>query len=94
MRYNGNFQSSTPFRRDMAEWGFTFVASQKQRKMKYKRFDSTDRDPLLDEVVTYANTHKTLTASGISTHFAIGFNRANRLLRQLKDTTNPLELGS
>ena len=49
-------------------------------------FDWENRDPLFDEVVAYAQGQKRLTASGISEKFCIGFNRANRIIRQIQDS--------
>ncbi|MBQ7855910.1 MAG: hypothetical protein IJ348_02190 [Alistipes sp.] len=47
-------------------------------------FDKSNCDPLFDEVVAYARGQKRLTASGISEKFCIGFNRANRIIRQIE----------
>lgn len=52
--------------------------------MENKTFDKNSRDPLFDEVVKYAQKQKRLTASGISDKFCIGFNRANRIIRQIE----------
>ena len=49
-------------------------------------FDWENRDPLFDEVVAYAQGQKRLTASGISEKFCIGFNRANRIIRQIEES--------
>ena len=49
-------------------------------------FDWNNRDPLFDEVVAYARGQKRLTASGISEKFCIGFNRANRIIRQIEES--------
>ena len=49
-------------------------------------FDWNSRDPLFDEVVEYARGQKRLTASGISEKFCIGFNRANRIIRQIEES--------
>lgn len=54
--------------------------------MKDKTFDWNSRDPLFDEVVAYARGQKRLTASGISEKFCIGFNRANRIIRQIEES--------
>ena len=54
--------------------------------MKNETFDWNDRDHLFDEVVAYAQGHKRLTASGISEKFCIGFNRANRIIRQIEES--------
>lgn len=54
--------------------------------MNNKTFDWNSRDPLFDEVVAYARGHKRLTASGISEKFCIGFNRANRIIRQIEES--------
>lgn len=49
-------------------------------------FDWNSRDPLFDEVVAYARGQKRLIASGISEKFCIGFNRANRIIRQIEES--------
>ena len=49
-------------------------------------FDWNNRDPLFDEVVEYARGQKRLIASGISEKFCIGFNRANRIIRQIEES--------
>ena len=54
--------------------------------MNNKTFDWNSRDPLFDEVVAYARWQKRLTASGISDKFCIGFNRANRIIRQIEES--------
>ena len=54
--------------------------------MKNETFDRSSRDPLFDEVVAYARGHKRLTASGICEKFCIGFNRANRIIRQIEES--------
>lgn len=54
--------------------------------MNNETFDWNSRDPLFDEVVSYARGEKKLTASGISERFCIGFNRANRIIRQIKES--------
>ena len=54
--------------------------------MENKTFDKDNRDPLFDEVVAYAQGQKRLTASGISEKFCIGFNRANRIIRQIEES--------
>ena len=54
--------------------------------MNNETFDWSSRDPLIDEVVAYARGHKRLTASGISNKFCIGFNRANRIIRQIEES--------
>ena len=54
--------------------------------MKNETFDWNSRDPLFDEVVAYAQGQKRLTASGISETFCIGFNRANRIIRQIEES--------
>ena len=54
--------------------------------MENKTFDWNSRDPLFDEVVEYARGQKRLTASGISEKFYIGFNRANRIIRQIEES--------
>ena len=54
--------------------------------MNKETFDWNSRDPLFDEVVEYAQGQKRLTASGISKKFYIGFNRANRIIRQIEES--------
>ena len=54
--------------------------------MENKTFDRSNCDPLFDEVVEYARGQKRLTASGISEKFCIGFNRANRIVRQIEES--------
>ena len=54
--------------------------------MNNETFDLNSRDPLFDEVVAYARWQKRLTASGISDKFCIGFNRANRIIRQIEES--------
>ena len=54
--------------------------------MTQERFDRSNCDPLFDEVVAYAQGQKRLTASGISEKFCIGFNRANRIIRQIEES--------
>ena len=54
--------------------------------MENKTFDRSNCDPLFDEVVEYARVQKRLTASGISEKFCIGFNRANRIIRQIEES--------
>lgn len=51
-----------------------------------EKFDFSQADPLFDEVVEYAKGQKRLTASGISDKFCIGFNRANRIIRQIEES--------
>ena len=54
--------------------------------MENKTFDKDSRDPLFDEVIVYAQGQKRLTTSGISEKFCIGFNRANRIIRQIEES--------
>ena len=54
--------------------------------MNNKTFDWNSHDPLFDEVVAYARGLNRLTASGISNKFCIGFNRANRIIRQIEES--------
>ena len=54
--------------------------------MENKTFDRSNCDSLFDEVVEYARGQKRLTASGISEKFCIGFNRANRIVRQIEES--------
>ena len=54
--------------------------------MTQEKFDRNSRDSLFDEVVAYARGQKRLIASGISEKFCIGFNRANRIIRQIEES--------
>ena len=54
--------------------------------MNNETFDWNSRDPLFEVVVAYAQGQKRLTASGISEKFCIGFNRANRIIRQIEES--------
>ena len=54
--------------------------------MNNDAFDKSNCDPLFDEVVEYARGQKRLTASGVSEKFCIGFNRANRIIRQIEES--------
>ena len=54
--------------------------------MNNTTFNRNNCDPLFDEVVEYAKGQKRLTASGISDKFCIGFNRANRIIRQIEES--------
>ena len=54
--------------------------------MNKETIDWNNRDPLFDKVVAYAQGQKRLTASGISDKFCIGFNRANRIIRQIEES--------
>ena len=54
--------------------------------MENKTFDRSNCDPLFDEVLAYAQGQKRLTASGVSRQFCIGFNRANRIIRQIEES--------
>ena len=54
--------------------------------MEKKTFSQNSHDPLFDEVVEYAQGQNRLTASGISEKFCIGFNRANRIIRQIEES--------
>lgn len=54
--------------------------------MKNETFDWNNRDSLFDKVVEYARGQKRLIASGISEKFCIGFNRANRIIRQIEES--------
>ena len=54
--------------------------------MNNETFDRNNCDPLFDEVVAYAQGQKRVTASGISDKFCIGFNRANRIIRQIDES--------
>ncbi len=54
--------------------------------MKNETFDRSNCDPLFEEVIAYAQGQKRLIASGISEKFCIGFNRANRIIRQIEES--------
>ena len=54
--------------------------------MNNETFDWNNCDLLFAEVVEYAKGQKTLTASGVSRQFCIGFNRANRIIRQIEES--------
>ena len=54
--------------------------------MENKTLDRSNCDPLFDAVVAYARGQNRLTASGISERFCIGFNRANRIIRQIEES--------
>ena len=54
--------------------------------MENKTFDKDNCDPLFDEVLAYAQGQKRVTASGISEKFCIGFNRAERIIRQIEES--------
>ena len=54
--------------------------------MEKKNFSQNSHDTLFDEVVAYARGQKRLIASGISDKFCIGFNRANRIIRQIEES--------
>ena len=54
--------------------------------MENKTFDRSNCDSLFDKVVEYARGQKRLTASDISEKFCIGFNRANRIIRQIEES--------
>ena len=54
--------------------------------MNNETFDLNSHDPLFNEVVEYARGQKRLTASGISEKFCIGFNRVNRIIRQIEES--------
>lgn len=54
--------------------------------MTSKTFDKDSQYPMFEEVAAYARGQKRLTASGISEKFHIGFNRANRIIRQIEES--------
>ena len=54
--------------------------------MTNETFDWNSHDPLFNEVVEQARAQNSLTASGISEKFCIGFNRANRIIRQIEES--------
>ena len=47
-------------------------------------FDWNSRDPLFDEVAHYVVERQAVSASAISRKFCVGFNRANRIIKQLE----------
>ena len=49
-------------------------------------FDWNSRDPLFDEVAHYVVERQAVSASAISDKFCIGFNRANRIIRQIEES--------
>ena len=49
-------------------------------------FDWNSRDPLFDEVAHYVVERQAVSASAISDKFCIGFNRANRIIRQIDES--------
>ena len=49
-------------------------------------FDWNNRDPLFDEVAHYVVERQAASASAISDKFCIGFNRANRIIRQIEES--------
>ena len=52
--------------------------------MNNKTFDWNSRDSLFDEVAHYVVERQAVSASAISDKFCIGFNRANRIIKQLE----------
>ncbi len=52
--------------------------------MNNKIFDWNSRDPLFDEVAHYVVERQAVSASAISEKFCVGFNRANRIIKQLE----------
>ena len=54
--------------------------------MSNEKIDLNSCDPLFADVVEYARGQKRLIASGISEKFCIGFNRANRIIRQIEES--------
>ncbi len=54
--------------------------------MNNETFDWNNCDPLFNEAVEYAKGRKRLSASRISEKFCIGFNRANRIIRQIEES--------
>ncbi len=52
--------------------------------METRKFDWNGRDPLFDEVAHYVVERQAVSASAISDKFCIGFNRANRIIKQLE----------
>ena len=54
--------------------------------MKNETFEWNSRDPLFDEVAHYVVERQAVSASAISDKFCIGFNRANRIIRQIEES--------
>ena len=54
--------------------------------MENKTFGRSNCDPLFDEVVAYAQGQIQLSPSAICAKFSIGFNRANRIIRQIEES--------
>ena len=54
--------------------------------MNNETFEWNSRDPLFDEVAHYVVERQAVSASGISDKFCIGFNRANRIIRQIEES--------
>ena len=52
--------------------------------MNNKTFDWNSHDPLFDEVAHYVVERQAVSASAISDKFCIGFNRAERIIKQLE----------
>ena len=49
-------------------------------------FNWNSRDPLFDKVAHYVVERQAVSASAISDKFCIGFNRANRIIRQIEES--------
>ena len=49
-------------------------------------FNWNSRDPLFDEVAHYVVERQAVSASAIRDKFCIGFNRANRIIRQIEES--------
>ena len=54
--------------------------------MKNETFDWNSRDSLFDEVAHYVVERQVVSASAICDKFCIGFNRANRIIRQIEES--------
>ena len=54
--------------------------------MNNETFEWNSRDPLFDEVAHYVVERQAVSASAISDKFCIGFNRANRIIRQIEES--------
>lgn len=54
--------------------------------MNNETFDWNSRDPLFDEVAHYVVERQAVSASAISNKFCIGFNRAERIIRQIEES--------
>ena len=54
--------------------------------MENKTFGRSNCDPLFDEVAHYVVERQAVSVSAICEKFCIGFNRANRIIRQIEES--------